>query len=226
MVLYGLIVLNKGGLTIYSKFVGIELELDSNILGSFLSAIQSFAKKFEKNEQSYIKEIILHNFKIKFRQFDIITFIGVTDPESDSATAELILEYVISAFLSKFRRLLSKKKLSVIVPSKFVKFDNFFKKYRNSSEKQLKEWLEERPPSLLQGIINKLIDFFPISQIIKLNPQKLTVIGKRLIWVVSDIKPGEEIELFERLRKHTIDIYGKKVFKSIQEEVKKKNIMF
>jgi len=222
MVLYGLIVLNKGGLTIYSKIVGIELDLESSFIGSFLSAIQSFAKKFEKNKQSCIEEIILQNFKIKFRQFEILTFIGVTDPQSDSVTAELILEYMISAFLSKFKKLLSKKKLNVIVPSKFVTFDNFFTKYRNSSEKELKKWLEERPPSLLQGIVNKLIDFFPISQIRTLNPQKLTVIGKKLIWIAFDIKPEEEMEFFERLKKLTITIYGEKVFKSIQEEVKKK----
>ena len=66
------------------------------------------------------------------------------------------------------------------------------------------------------------IDFFPISQIISLNPQKLTLIGKKLIWVAFDINTEEELELFERLKKLTIDIYGEKVFKSIQEEVKRK----
>ena len=110
MVLYGLIVLKRGGLTIYSKIAGIDLELNSVLIGGFLSAIQSFAEKFDKNKQSYIEELVLHNCRIIFRKFDIITFIGIFDPESDSATAELILEYIISAFLSKFKKLLSKKK--------------------------------------------------------------------------------------------------------------------
>ena len=222
MVLYGLIVLKRGGLTIYSKIAGIDLELNSILIGGFLSAIQSFAEKFNKNDQSYIEELVLHNCRIIFRKFEIITFIGITDPESDRAIAELILEYMILAFLSKFKKLLSKKKLNVIFPKKFVEFDNFFTKYRNSSEKQLKKWLEERPSSLLQGIINKLINFFPISQILSLNPQKLNIIGRKLIWVNFDIKPKEEIELFEILKKLTIDIYGEKIIKSIQEEVKKK----
>ena len=43
-----------------------------------------------------------------------------------------------------------------------------------------------------------------------------------MIWVNFDIKPKEEIELFEILKKLTIDIYGEKIIKSIQEEVKKK----
>lgn len=222
MVLYGLIVVNPGGVTLYSKIVGIDLELDSDLIGTFLSAIQSFAKRFEKDDQSCIEEIIFNNFKIKFRQFETITFIGLVNPESDSTTAELILEYLISAFLSKFKKFLSKKKLSVITPKYYLNFDNFFEKHRNSNEKELKKWLEERPPSLLQGIINKLIDFFPISQIITLNPEKLTIIGKKLIWVAFDIKPEEEMRIFERLKKLTMDIYGEKVFKSIQEEVKMK----
>jgi len=215
MSLNGLFVLDQGGIPIYTKIIDVELKLDPLLISSFLSAIQSFAMEIENTPESYIKELSMQNFKIIFRQFELLTFIGLIDQKTNIKAAQLILEYMIWAFLSKFRYKLLDCDTSET--SQFQIFDNSFLKYRGAKEKELIKWLEQNTSSTnkLQDILNRLINFFPINDLIKLNPEKLVIIGKKLIWVVFNITHEEEQQIIDKLREKTTKVYGHQLFESI-----------
>jgi len=215
MSLNGLFVLDRSGIPIYTKILDVDLKLDPLLISSFLSAIQSFAMEFDKTPESYIKELNMQHFKIIFRQFEFLTFIGLIDQKTNLKAAHLILEYMIWAFLSKFRYKLLNFDLSEI--SQFQIFDNYFLKYRGAKEKELIKWLEQDTSSTskLQLILNRLINFFPINDLVKLNPEKLVIIGKKLIWVVFNITQEEEQHVIDELRKRTTKVYGSQLFESI-----------
>ena len=60
MTLNGFIVLNNGGVPLYSKFIDIDLTIDSLLLGGFFSAIQSFVKELDDTRDSFINEMQVH----------------------------------------------------------------------------------------------------------------------------------------------------------------------
>ena len=215
MSLNGLFVWDQGGIPIYTKTIDVDLKLDPLLISSFLSAIQSFAMEIENTPESYIKELSMQNFKIIFRQFELLTFIGLIDQKTNIKAAQLILEYMIWAFLSKFRYKLLDCDTSET--SQFQIFDNYFLKYRGAKEKELIKWLEQNTSSTnkLQDILNRLINFFPINDLIKLNTEKLVIIGKKLIWVVFNITQEEEQQITDKLREKTTKVYGHQLFESI-----------
>ncbi|TFG23219.1 MAG: hypothetical protein EU529_08135 [Promethearchaeota archaeon] len=225
MSINGFIVLDIGGVPIYSKIIELDIKLNEILLGGFVSAIQSFAKKIISDVDSYIREMKLEKITLLYRQMEIGTFIGLINQESKIKALQINLEYMILAFLLKFHDLLkSKKELDLSV---FEKFDKSFLKFRSAKEKELKRWIQEGlEATYLQSLLNNLINYFPIKDLIKLNPKKLTILGKKLIWVNFNITNEEENELIEALRLKTTKVYGEGVFNSIDKNVKEiiKNI--
>jgi len=225
MSINGFIVLDIGGVPIYSKIIDLDIKLNEILLGGFVSAIQTFAKEIISDVDSYIREMKLEKIVLLYRQMEIGTFIGLINQESKIKALQINLEYMILAFLLKFQDILkSKKELDLTA---FEKFDKSFLKFRSAKEKELKRWIqEELEATYLQGLLNNLINYFPIKDLIKLNPKKLTIVGKKLIWVNFNITNEEENELIEALRSKTTKVYGEGVFNSIDKNVKEiiKNI--
>jgi len=216
--LNGLVVLDKAGISIYSKIVDITLKKDPLLIGGFLTAMQSFSKHMTGNQhETGIQELQMKNFKIKYRQFKYLTFIGIIDQTSNIKTAEIILEYMIWAFLSKFR--LNLQEELIVETTGFEKFDEFFEKFKDSKEKELKKWVENNFTSALQGILNSLENYFPITELLKINPEMITVIGKKLIWVDYKINPEEETKILDFLRQKTAEFYGKELFDNLLKKV-------
>jgi len=220
MSLNGIIVFNQGGINFYSKIVEIELKLNPVLISGFLSAIQTFAQGFQQNQESNFRQINMQDFNIIFRKFKYITFLGITKQNTNIKATEVILEYMIWAFLSKFRHLIPNKKF--VNFSNFRSFDDLFLKYRSSKEKELKKWLTRTSSDTnkLQGILNKLINYFPINELVNMHPEKLIIIGNKLIWVDLSITPEEELQLINEVRKKTNSVYGPDIFKTIENEVK------
>ena len=86
----------------------------------------------------------------------------------------------------------------------------------------MKKWLKEEysSSSVLEGILNHLINYFPINELAKLNPEKLTIIGNQLISVSLSISRKEESEIFQKLKEKTTLIFGEALFNSIVSNVK------
>ena len=218
MSLNGFVVLNNAGISIYSKIVDVTLIKDPLLIGGFLRMMQSFSKQIlEDQYETGIKELQIQNFKIKYRQFKYLTFIGIMEQKSNTKATELILEYMIWAFLSKFR--LNLQEELFVEPIGFEKFDEVFEKFRDSKEKDMKKWIENNFISTLQGILNSLENYFPITELLKINPKIITDIGKQLIWVDLKIKPEEETKILDFLKQKTAEFYGKELFDNLFKKV-------
>ena len=124
---------------------------------------------------------------------------------------------MIWAFLSKFR--LNLQVELVVETTGFEKFDEFFEKFKDSKEKELKKWVENNFTSTLQGILNSLENYFPITELLKINPEMITVIGKKLIWVDYKINLEEETKILDFLRQKTAEFYGKELFDNLLKKV-------
>ncbi len=224
MILNGFLVLDPSGIPIYSKTTALDLKLDTVLIGGFLSAVQSFARELSDDHDSYIKEMKVQNLSILYRQLEMATFIGITKDIADYKGAQVILEHMILAFLSKFRDILKSGDLSEI--SQFNSFDDVFLKFCTSKEKVLEKWVQKEceASGLLQGILNSLINYFPVKELVKLDKQNLNIIGDHLIWVKLNIDPDKEKHLIEILREKTSKIYGSKMFEKIVESAQEKMV--
>lgn len=218
MSLNGFIVLNEGGSTIYSKIVGDQFDFDPELFGPLLEAIQVFARNLDTTKNIGIEEMVILGHKLKYRHFENLNFIGIIDPKTQPKAADIVLEYMIWAFLSRFRSILEENEV-IFETTHFKEFDDIFLRYRIAKEKNLKKWLENQPCSKLQGILNKMTNFFPISELIKINHNRLKIIGKRLIWVDINIKSEEVFKIFNELETKTTSIYGPDLLKTIKQEV-------
>ncbi|MFX1338687.1 MAG: hypothetical protein ACFFDK_08765 [Promethearchaeota archaeon] len=221
MSLNGFIVLNEGGSTIYSKIVDDQFDFDPILIGPLLEAIQIFARNLDNTKNLGIEEMVILGNKLKYRHFENFNFIGIIDPKTQSKAVDLVFEYIIWAFLSKFRSIFEESE-RIFETTHFKEFDDIFLRYRIAKEKKLKKWLEKQPCSKLQGMLNKMTNLFPISEIIKINHHRLKIIGKRLIWVDINIKSEEVSEIFKKLERKTTSIYGPGLFKTIENEVEEK----
>ncbi len=207
----------------------INFKVDTNLMGGFLTAVQIFVQGLIDDSESYIKVMTIQNITILYRQLEIATFIGISGNSSDVKSAQVILEYMILIFLSKFRNIIKSGVLSEV--SQFKLFDDLFLKFCTSKEKYLNKWVQKEcaTSSVLQGILNNLINYFPIRDLVKLNVSKINTIGKKLIWVNLNIKPQEEKRIIDVLREKTSRIYGPKMFdtilKSVEEKISKTDLI-
>ena len=217
MGLRGFIVLSQGGPPIYYNIVDFDEKIDPFLFGGLFTAIKIFAKKLSGDNHYNIKEMVFQDFKIKYRLLDKLTFAGIIDPEGDPKMAETVLEYMIWAFLSKYR--ISLHANTSFDLRQFIEFDEFFAKYRNSKEKDLHKGLMSGPSSFLQKLLNKMVDYFPISEIVKTCPNKLIIVGNKLIWVDLNLTQDEDVQILDELKQKTKKIYGRELFETIKKDV-------
>lgn len=203
----------------YSNIIEVDFKIDSILLGGLFTAIQNFA--YEVCQQSYINKMQMQNLFFYYRTIDSLIFIGISTNDKNTENSQMILEYLILAFLSKYRTRL-KDEFHLIDLSIFTEYDTYFFQYRNGKEKNLKKWLKEeyRSSSVLEGILNHLINYFPINELAKLNEDKLTVIGNHLLSVSLSISSDEEKEIYQKLKEKTTLIFGETLFNSILSNVK------
>lgn len=217
MGLSGFLVLSQGGPPIYSNIVNFDKQIDPFLFGGLFTAIQTFAKKASGNDHYNINEMVFYDYKIKYRLFDKLTFVGIIEQEGDPKMAEMVLEYMIWAFLSKYR--ISLQANITFDLRQFQDFDAFFVEYRNSKEKELQKGLMSIPSSFLQRFLNKTIDFFPISEIIKIQPNKLIIIANKLIWVDLSLTLSEEMQIIDEINQKITKVYGKKLLETIKKDI-------
>nr|MDO8116137.1 hypothetical protein [Candidatus Sigynarchaeota archaeon] len=196
-----------------------KLAVDPALIAGFLSAVQSFAKQLVSDAGSGISEMTMQNMKILYRNIENYNFIGLVEPNDSLKSVEPIMEHLICIFLGKFRKILRGGQIQDL--SHFSSFDLFFEKWRLSKEKDLQKFIENSSPTVLQGTLNKLVNFFPSPDLVKINPAILKNIGKKLIWVDSRIDQGEEDRIMSELKKKTEIIYGPGTFESVERDVKK-----
>ncbi|MBN1217114.1 MAG: hypothetical protein JXA99_16965 [Candidatus Lokiarchaeota archaeon] len=221
MTLNGFIVLNNGGIPLYSKFIDIDLTIDSLLLGGFFSAIQTFVKELDDTKESFINEMQVHQIIFLYREIESLLFVGIKNSKEDFKSTLIVFEYMIWIFISKYQNTLKKNDTEV---SLFNSFDDLFIKYRTSKEKDLKKLLlkESIGKNLLQGILNNLTNYFPIKELIKLEPDYLKIIGKELILVSFNITSEKEESIIENLKMKVTNLYGPGMFESLLKSLKNK----
>jgi hypothetical protein len=219
MGLNGFIVMDMGGCPIYCNVHYTKLAVEPALITGFLSAVQTFSKQLMSDAGNGISEMTMHNMKILYRNLENYNFIGLVDPNDNIKSVEPVMEHLICIFLAKYRKHLRAGEIHDLTA--FSGFDLFFEKWRLAKEKELQKVIENSSPSVLQGTLNKLVNFFPSPDLVKINPKILKNIGKKLIWVDSRIEPDEEGRILTELKKKTEVIYGPGTFESIEREVKK-----
>ncbi|MBN2153844.1 MAG: hypothetical protein JW839_20470 [Candidatus Lokiarchaeota archaeon] len=219
MGLNGFIVMDAGGAPIYCNVHYTKLAVDPALITGFLSAVQSFSKQLMDDAGSGISEMTMHNMKILYRNLDNYNFIGLVEANDSLKSVEPIMEHLICIFLAKYRKYLHGGQ--IIEMSALSGFNLFFEKWRLAKEKDLQKFIENSSPTVLQGTLNKLVNFFPSTDLIKISPSLLKGIGKKLIWVDSRIEQGEEDRILSELKQKTEIIYGPGTFESLERDVKK-----
>lgn len=219
MGLNGLVVTNPIGTIIYANVSGTELDKDMSLIEGFVKAIQSTSKQFIRSSSHDIREMMLEDFKILYRHLNLCTFIGIFDAKDTLKNAEPVMEFIIYAILVKYRKYVRGEEAYNI--STFLDFDTIFDSWRNSKDKDLRKWSEKVLSSPLQCILNKLVDFFPIREIVKINPWLLKNVGQHLILVDIDLTNEVEAQILTELKNKTDIVYGPEMFDNIEKEVKK-----
>lgn len=219
MGLNGLIVIDQAGTPLYSNLHYTKLGMQPALIAGFISAIQTFSTQLSADSSSGISEMTMQNIKLLYRHLESYTFVGLIDPNNKIKDIEPILENIICAFLAKYHKYLCEETMQDT--SKFQNFDLFFEKWRAAKEKDLAKYCENASPTLLQGALNKLVNFFPTSDLLKINPQVMKSIGRKLIWVDTKISSDDEANIYNELKKRTDMIYGPEMFENVITEVKK-----
>ena len=91
---------------------------DPNIVSGFLSAFTSFAKEIGEGE---IRSIVMHNSLILMGIQQEICFTVFFDQDDDEAQGKLILENIISSFLTEYPNLDKKKPVELTAYIGFTK---------------------------------------------------------------------------------------------------------
>jgi hypothetical protein len=219
MALNGLIVMDQGGVPLYSNLHYTKLAIQPALVAGFLSAIQTFSTQLSSDSTAGISEMTMQNIKLLYRNIEKYLFVGLIDPNDKIKDIEPILENMICAFLAKYHKYLCVDQMQD--SSVFSSFDLFFEKWRGAKEKDLAKWCENASPTLLQGTLNKLTNFFPSSDLLKINTAVLKNIGKKLIWVDTNITSEDESKIFNELKKRTESVYGPGTFENVVKDVKK-----
>ncbi|MBN2153843.1 MAG: hypothetical protein JW839_20465 [Candidatus Lokiarchaeota archaeon] len=208
-----------GGTPIYSNLAATKLAMAPTLLAGFLSAIQSFSRQLVADPSGGISEMTMHDIKILYRNIEGYSFIGLVDSNDKIKEIESVMEYIICAFLAKYRRQLHEGK--IFDTTEFSGFDGFFEKWRRGKEKDLQKWCERVSPTLLQGVLNLLVNYFPAAEMVSVNPGLLRPIGRKLLWVDVNVTEPEEAKIFAALRDKVSSIYGQGMFEKIVEEARK-----
>jgi hypothetical protein len=220
MGLNGLIVMDTGGVPIYCNVRHTKLAVDPALITGFLSAVQAFSKQLVSDAGAGITEMSLHDMKILYRNLVNYNFICLIDPSDAARSIETVMEYLVCMFLARFREHLVDNCMLHDLAA-FSSFDPVFEKWRGAKEKDLQKIVEKANPTLLQGMLNRLANYFPSPDLVKINPRALKPIGKKLVWLDSSVTKIEEDKIFLELKRKTEILYGPGMFESIEKDVLK-----
>jgi hypothetical protein len=231
-ILRGLLVINEGGLPIYSFFTDKVVGDRGLLISGFLGAMQAFATETSLSpDGGSIHSIRLSQSLLTFRLLTLQSkqgqplqyyFVLITDLEKkQSADTESFLEYLILNFLSyngnEYRRKLREQGSQ---PKEFEGFDQFTKNIVDLDWNVIKKKIKPVPGSLLQGVLNEIRDYLPLDEILRLHP-KIVRIGSSYAWLSDDLPEGEEKELLDKIRKVLSHLFGESVYDSIVADVTK-----
>jgi hypothetical protein len=216
--LRGFIVMMGAGIPVYANVTGTVLDADPSLVKNFLLAIQALARQLSVSSGIEIKEMLVNNLKVLYRSIDNTTFIGMFDQRDSLKNSEPVMEGIISTFLALYRDKI--KGDQAFTPSMFFKFDDIVEKLRTISEKDILRWAEKSFTSTLHGILNKLVNFFPITDLIKINPNVLKNVGRHMIWISRELSANEEAAIYNELKESTSRVYGPGMLESIEQDVK------
>ena len=218
MGLRGFIVMVGVGIPVYANVSGTALDTDPSLVKNFLLAIQALAQQLSVSSGIEIKEMLVNDLKVLYRNIHNATFIGLFDQRDSLKNSEPVMESIISKFLVLYRDKL--KGDQAFAQAMFFKFDEIVEKWRTASEKDILRWAESSFTSTLHGILNKLVNFFPIADLIKINPNVLKNVGRHMIWISRDLSAIEEAAIYNELKERASRVYGPGMLESIEQDVK------
>jgi hypothetical protein len=232
-VLRGLMVIDEGGLPLYSFFTDKIVGDRGFLISGFLSAMQAFASETSLSpDGGSIHSIRLSQSLLTFRLLTLqdskgqslqYYFVLISDLEKkQSVDTESLLEYLILNFLSynggEFRRKLRELGHQ---PKEFESFDEFTRKIVGLDWKVISKKIKPVPGTLLQGILNEIRDYLPIDQILQLHP-KIVRIGSSYAWLSDDLPEAEEKQLLDKIKNLISHMFGESLYESIVDDVSKR----
>jgi hypothetical protein len=230
----GLLVLHDTGKPIYTFYRG-EKAIDGEVLlPGFVAAIQSFAAEMLDSEQhGSIHSIKLaQSLILTFRPLNLqvgkgdaarFYFVLLSDLEGKQAISpEAVLEYLILSFLG-FERGLFLQKLRQGTPDigRFQDFDSFLTEMSSQNWATVCKKTKPIPASLIQGLLNELRDYIPLSRILELHP-KIVPLGSSYAWLSDDLPKSEEEQLMTRIEHLTSRLFGHALYDALVAKVTRK----
>jgi hypothetical protein len=231
-IISGFLVVHENGTPIYSFFTGKGVQDREILVSGFITAIQAFAKEAMispdggdiqsmKLSQTVLtfRLIKIHNNDGKITQF---YFVLLTDmAKKQKLETESLLEYLCLNFLSynggAFR---DRMRINFPQMEEFKQFNEFLTPIVNIEWKDIKKRIKPIPSSLLQGLLNEIMDYIPIDKILTFHP-KLVRLGPSYVWLSDDIAPEEEQDLLEKIRENISHLFGEDLYDSLIDNVKK-----
>ena len=210
--------LDAGGTQIYANLKATKIGMDVNLLSGFLSAIQMFSTQLTEDSKAGIKEMTLQNIKLLYKRIQNYIFVGLVDTNDSTKNVDTVMEYVICSFMASFYKDLCQG--CILETTQFSAFDAFFDKWRSAKEKDLEKWVQQLSPTLLQGVLNRILKYIPASEVVAIEPDLLYVVGKKLVWVARDITPEQEAGILGTIQKKLDVVYGPGMFESIEKDAK------
>jgi hypothetical protein len=192
--------------------------MDVDLLSGFLSAIQMFSTQLTEDPKAGIKEMTLQNIKLLYKRIQNYIFVGLVDTNESSENVDTVMEYLICSFIASFYKELTDG--CILETSQFTSFDAFFDKWRSAKEKDLEKWVQSLSPTLLQGVLNRILNYIPAVEIVAIDPDLLYVVGKKLVWVARDIPPEKEQDILGIIQNKFDVLYGPGLFATIEKDAK------
>lgn len=190
--------------------------MDVNLLSGFLSAIQMFSTQLTEDSKAGIKEMTLQNIKLLYKRIQNYIFVGLVD--TNDKNVDTVMEYIICSFMANFYKDLCQG--CILETSQFDSFDVFFDKWRSAKEKDLEKWVQQLSPTMLQGVLNRVLKYITASEIVAIEPDLLYVVGKKLVWAVRDITAEQEAAILGTIQRKLDMVYGSGMFESIEKDTK------
>ena len=226
----GLLIASSNGNPVYSFFAQSTNVDQKLLIANILITIQTFASEISSSSDgNNIRSVELSENLLTFRLINLHTEMGkpvqyyfalLTDlHEGEQPEFRSLLEYLTLSFLSydgsKFRRDLIKSPYS---NREYRAFDKFMGKIINLDLKTIPRNFKPIPGSLLQGVLNEIKDYFPLSDIVRLH-SKIVALGPSYAWLSDDLSKEEEEELLGRLRELLSNTFGESLCDTVVARV-------
>lgn len=226
-------VAREDGTLVYS-YLKEDMSDDHQLLMSgFFAALQMFTSSMFTSTNSDMRSMTVSTTRYTFKNITIhgparepfdFHFVLLSNIEDgDNSDLEDILEFLIVNFLGyEHGGFISKLRIAdSSVSSTFVTFDEFMTKFIEMGWNTAKKKIKPQPSSVLQGLLNELRDYVPLSQILAFHP-KITRIGPSYVWVSDDISLEEEEIITNGMKQILTKLFGPGMYESIFDDVKKK----